>query len=194
MDALITIFDGQVVVAIALGIALLSTFVIAYCIKKQNTLLQQVNKLSEELRIANRGAIGMGQQIITLEKKIQRMSANAQSSVQQHPQQSSLQLSQQPSPQIDSTQAQEDPTNDMSKFTDIVSKEILSEDSTALDASSNNEPEDHENEKLNLARDLLAKGKELTEVASTCQLSFAEVSLLRALNPTSTPPNQPHAH
>lgn len=160
MDFLINIsntMNGQTVMTTALTVATISTIVMLFCLRKQSKLLAQVNKLSEELRVANRGAIGMGQQIIALEKKLQAMRA----------------------PALKTATAVEEPIVDEGRLAEAI------------------EPNDIltvENDKLSLARDLLAKGQSLTEVASACQLSFAEVSLLRALHSTGTSNNQPHTH
>ena len=148
--------NGQMVMTMALAVAAMSTIVMLYCLRKQSRLLSQVNKLSEDLRVANRGAIGMGQQIIALEKKLQAMRLASD------PQISTVM----PAPAAVRT----------------------------VPAAAQHEAQAMENDKLSLARELLAKGQSLTEVASTCQLSFAEVSLLRALNSTGTSHNHPHTH
>ena len=150
--------NGEVTIT-ALAVAAISIVVMLYCLRKQNQLLAKVNKLSEELRVANRGAIGMGQQIIALEKKLKTLSALTDSQNNKNKQAI-------PEPVVD------EPLS-----------ETIAEQSQTI-----------EDDRLSHARELLAKGQSLTQVASTCQLSFAEVSLLRALHASGTSQNQPHSH
>jgi len=189
MDAIIDIYNiinGQGVAALALFVAVCSAVFAVYSIKKHNSVLLKCNKLSEELLIANRGAIGMGQKIIALEKQLQRGSIN-HSPVELPSNTAAIALGQ--LAEITATQNHKAATNiEDSSATHLADKVIAQ---NTVSEKPRNEDRDT-NDNLDLARDLLAKGKALTEVANTCQLSFAEVSLLRALNPTS--PSSKHTH
>lgn len=166
-EHVMSIWVGQEVLVSAICVALFSSIVMLFTLKKQNHLLAQINKLSEELQVANRGAIGMGQQIIALEKKLEAMSVT---------------------------------TSPIKEQTPVATTTEESTDKKVANTSAEPNTQAIENskeadDKLALARDLLAKGQSLSEVASHCQLSFAEVSLLRALNPNNNAPqNQSPTH
>jgi|GEM_PF-6359067 len=193
MDTLINFYHmayGQGINAIALGVAICSILFVFYTMKKQNRLMQQFNKLNEELLIANRGAIGMGQQIIALEKRLQQVSvAPAKAHTADG---ASSPVATVMSQLVQNTREKTQPI-----IEDVIDNSLADKNTSQPSAfqkptTPSHISEDASTDKLSLARDLLAKGKALTEVANTCQLSFAEVSLLRALNPTD--PNSKYTH
>lgn len=181
LTELMATLSSQTIILVTLGIISLSILMVVYCIRKQNVLRSQLNKLSDDLRSANRGAIGMGQQILVLEKQLQQMSNHAQTT--------NKKSKDKPVESFDiNTLAGIDDNSSSSESTNVaVEHSPMSNESKTV--------KNDANDKLGLARELLAKGKDLTDVASTCELSFAEVSLLRALNSSnSLSPKRPQAH
>jgi len=173
---IINLIDSQTLMFTTASVAFICACVMIYCIHKQNKLLMRFNKLSDELNTSNRSAIGMGQQIIALEKKIDTFDTPKQA------------LS------SDNTVA---PAIDLGQFSKALAElDKVAEQKTNKPPepiTQNNPQNPHEkntNDKLNLARELLAKGDALSDVASQCELSFAEVSLLRALSATSSSATQ----
>ena len=99
---------------------------------------KKMHDMENSLRFAKSSALGMGQQIISLEKQLQKLSVAPT--------------------KLDIT----NPT---------VSTKPLHE-KTHID----------QDDKYETAKKLLREGKAVGDVANTCQLSFAEVSLLQALS------------
>ncbi len=116
-------------------------------------LQQQLKKLERDLRISNGSAIGMGQQLIQIEKQLQQ--------------------------QKNAFMQQESKAASITTNTQTIRPSVV--ESVAVDKTS----VDNAGSIYDQARQALAQGLAIDEIAQQCGLSYAEVSLLQTLSKSS---------
>lgn len=136
---------NTLIVSIASLACLFSVYVLFRSQSKVVDLQKQMIKLQHDLRVAHGSAIGMGQQLIHLEKQVQQQKQHAGSPTR--------------------TEEKRFPSQVTPAKPSIVKSHDMVEESS-----------------YDRARQSLAKGMALSDVAEECGLSHAEVSLLQSLS------------
>ena len=144
-------FNGVIVLSASVVILLALLLLAVWVYRQVKALNKKVNRLQQELKVANSNAIGMGQHLMALEKQLLEKPAGAL-----HPHQNTQQQ-----------HAGHPESESLSSFRARV---------------------DTEGSVYDDARQLLTEGRSIRDVAHTCQLSYAEVSLLQALGQQNLQP------
>lgn len=157
-DVLMTINKlglNNVVLVLSALACIVSFFVLFSGYQKNKRLNTKLARLEHDLRVANGSAIGMGQQLIEMEKRLGQQSPSTLAPV--IVKQSSTPSENQYAPsQKEKAYSAQDP--------------LAHQEASIYDQ----------------ARQSLAQGLEVGEVAKQCGLSFAEVSLLKSLTKSAT--------
>ncbi|MFT6388403.1 MAG: hypothetical protein ACJAUP_001784 [Cellvibrionaceae bacterium] len=167
MSELIFTLNNMSVNSVVLGLSALAFFLSLFVFLREHQITQKLNKqlqrLEHELRVANGSAIGMGQQLISFEKKLN----------QQHVVSSPVQ-DKEPSAQYEKFSAQpKEPLVQSQKKSSRDQKQTTTpKKNNDIEAQSVYEQ----------AREALSRGLDVGDVAKQCGLSFAEVSLLKSLS------------
>lgn len=154
------LFQLEFFVIIFASVCFLSFYVFWVTRRKTKFLQEKLERLERELKVANSSAIGMGQQLIALEKQI------------------SQQLLSQP-PQAVKSKSLSTLKNKVSNQPDLSNNRLVSKSQQVSQADNRSLTSYDE------ARQALALGKSIEEVSKDCRLSYAEVSLLQALSKES---------
>jgi hypothetical protein len=142
-------------------------FVMLFHTRKMRLLGKKVKRLEHELKVARASAVAMGQQILNLEKQLDVSSAVTRQTIASakstsYSKNKAVQVSPQPQPVSFDSKKQENETG-------------LEDQQSVYDE----------------ARYFLSQGNDVGDVATKCGLSYAEVSLLKALSNPGTVSQQP---
>lgn len=166
MSELLFAINNMSINSIVLGLSVFSCVVSLFVLlrghQKNHTLNKKLQRLEHDLRVANGSAIGMGQQLINLEKQLKH----------QHPI-ASVQYKE-PSANDKEPSAYNEKPSAYNKTSAVHAKKLTE------NLYNNNNVE--EQSVYNQARESLARGLDIADVAKQCGLSFAEVSLLKSLS------------
>ncbi|MGH1485016.1 MAG: DUF2802 domain-containing protein [Cellvibrionaceae bacterium] len=143
--------SDTLIVGIALIACVVSFFSLLRSHQKARNLFNKLQRLEHDLKIANNSAIGMGQQLISLEKQLKQQ------------------------PVVNQAEAMAL----VKEAENIATKEAL------IEAPVNNSGSDNPSV-YDRARQLLHHEQDINKVAKQCGLSYAEVSLLKALGKQTT--------
>jgi len=167
-DVLMTINKlglNNVILVLSAIACTVSFFVLFSGYQKNKRLNRKLARLEHDLRVANGSAIGMGQQLIEMEKRLG----------QQNP--STL------APVI----VKQSSTPSKNQYTPSQKEKTYSAQQTIPQQTTAQEPLANQEDSIyDQARQSLAQGLEVGEVAKQCGLSFAEVSLLKSLIKSAT--------
>lgn len=173
-------------------IVVMSVMIVALVIgyRKRCRMEEKLSRLERDLRIANGGAVGMGQQLIALEKQIEQQLVTT--FVKKEPKSREVKKTNQQQA-FDDYPTVTNTTKSDTNRQNSASQYDTSQDRTPqqLAAKTEHSVEDHSNEddvsSYDQARLLLEQGNVINDVAKQCGLSYAEVSLLQALSKKVTP-------
>jgi hypothetical protein len=151
---------GLVAVSVLLSLTLLLSF------KKVGKLGKKLTRLQQDLKMSHASVINIGQQLLSLEKKVNQQALSRPANVNAHTK-----------PLL----------NKMAKIDSSVSRDSQidvsqSDRSQISDAQVDNSLLDNGGSIYDKARYYLAKGDDVDSIAQRCNLSHAEVSLLKALS------------
>ena len=150
---------GLVTVSVLLSLTLLLSF------KKVRKLGKQLNRVQQDLKMSHVSVINMGQQLLSLEKKVNQQAFSSSANVNDHTKPLLNKVT-----KVDSS---------VSRDSQIYGSQ--SERSQIGDSKVDNSPLDNGGSIYDKARYYLAKGDDVDSIAQRCNLSHAEVSLLKAL-------------
>jgi outer membrane murein-binding lipoprotein Lpp len=156
-----------------------SLFVLFFHSRKVRTLGAQVKRLENDLKVARSSAVAMGKEIIHLEKQVKNPTFNAY----QKPLSQTIQFSKDAlmeSEKLAAVRSMNRPVQKGEKTAQAVMQSSSSQEADQT-AEANQTTGDSQSV-YDDARHYLSQGNEVGEVASKCGLSYAEVSLLKALS------------
>lgn len=167
---LLSQINGEIVLAlIAMSVFLSLTLLLS--LKKTRKLDKQLSRVQHDLKVSHASVINIGQQLLSLEKKVNQQSLTK------------------PVNQNDHTKPF---LNVMTKMNSSVSRGLQVDDSPSaspqidgfqVDSSQADKSQlDNGDSIYDKARYYLAKGDNIESIAKRCNLSHAEVSLLKALS------------
>ncbi len=150
--------EGELMLGLVIvGALLLCTLIMS--IKKTRKLEKQLIRMQNELKVSNNSVINIGQQLLSLEKKVNKQNLSRSQA------RSQKSTTPKPSPSIDT---------------------VVDQPQTFAKALINEAPKqsvvDNNESVYDKARLYLAKGDSIENIAKRCNLSHAEVSLLKALS------------
>jgi len=151
-------FFSQIEGEVILGLVIVSTLLLCtllISIKKTRRLDKKLTRVQQDLKISNKSVINIGQQLLSLEKKMSKQSLR-------EPKNEAV-----VKPSTDSVATKP------KTFATALDSELDAPKQAVMD---NNESV------YDKARLYLAKGDSIENIAKRCNLSHAEVSLLKALN------------